>query len=170
MKRFATYLLAIATSAFLLTACGGKTQEKGTQNDVTKETIANSKTTDNKDSKPTGGESANSNTSEETTVAKASDSKEGETVESPKTDAKFVEGTFTGLEQGDLFYFNIKDKAGKDHSFTVMKTDAVYEKISAKPEEYKGKKMKVYYKKVKKFIENAGGNVEFEEYIKAELL
>ena len=170
MKKLTYCLLISLFSLTLLTACGGG-ESKNTDDEKTDTSTA---TADTKKGESTSNETANTDGNTDGSTAKdttaTTGSEDGTTKDDTATSDTFVEGTFTGLEQGDLFYFNLKDANGKDWSFTVMKTDDTYEKISKDEAAYKGKKIKVYYKKESKFVEQAGGNVEMMSYKKAEIL
>ncbi len=81
-----------------------------------------------------------------------------------------VSGMFTGIEQGDYFYFTIKTEAGEDMSFMVLQTDATFEAISENPEKYTNAMVKVYWETTTENIPEAGGDIEINKYIKAEIL
>lgn len=162
MKKVTTYLIAMFVAMALFTACGGDNTD--TNNQKTDADTA-AKTSNDASAMDVTPAKTETNTVKSDTANTASDS----THQTDTTQGKFVEGTFQEIEQGDLFHFIVKDAQGKSHDFWVMKPDATYETISADQAKYKGKKIKVFYKKSKKFIENAGGEVEFEEYVKAEL-
>lgn len=82
-----------------------------------------------------------------------------------------IVGTFLGIEQGDYFYFRLKpDDGSEERSFMVLNTDETYAKIEADPEKYKNAKVKVYWQAKKQNIPEAGGEMDIEEYIKAEIL
>lgn len=164
MKKLTTYLMAMFVAVALLTACGGgNTNTANTKTDA--DTAA--KTSNDASATDVTPKKKETKTAKNDTTNTASDSTSKDT--STTAQGKFVEGTFVEIEQGDLFHFIVKDEQGKSYDFWVMKTDATYEKISLDQAKYKGKKIKVFYKKSKKFIENAGGEIEFQEYVKAEL-
>lgn len=155
MKKITTYLILCLFSLSILTACGGSDKDAAGDQGVTESADAK----------------ASEKSADESIHAKNEDNTQGKSSEKVDSNQqKVIEGTFMGLQQGDLFYFNIKDNSGKTWSLIVMKTDATYEKISANPAQYKGKKMKVTYKKTTKHIENNGGNMTFDEYLKAEVM
>lgn len=80
-------------------------------------------------------------------------------------------GTFLGLEQGDYFYFKVKpDDGSEEKSFMVLNTDETYKQIEADPAKYKDAKVKVYWQAKKQNIPEAGGEMDIQEYIKAEIL
>jgi hypothetical protein len=109
--------------------------------------------------------------SSETTEKEAPKSEE---TEKPKEEAtgnqQVTEGTFVGIEQGDYFYFKVKPENGDEKSLMVLKGDDTYEKISANPDKYKGAKVKVTWEAKKQNVPEAGGEMDIEEYIKAEIL
>ena len=164
MKKLTTYLMAMFVAVALLTACGGgnNTNTDNTKTDA--DTAA--KTNNDASAMDVTPKKTETETPKNDTTNTTSDSTSKET---STAQGDFVEGTFEQIEQGDLFHFIVKDEQGKSYDFWVMKTDATYEKISLDQAKYKGKKIKVFYKKSKKFIENAGGEIEFQEYVKAEL-
>ncbi len=169
MKKLTYYGLISICCLTFLAACGGSNKNTEEKQD----TITT--TNDDKKGEPATNEigksendTASSNnipkdTTLEQTKVEGEQTKEGEEVKS-------VEGTFTGLEQGDLFYFNVKDTNGKDWSFTVGQTDKTYNDVSLNEAAYKGKKVKVFYQKKKEFIEAAGGEIEMLAYKKAEFV
>ncbi|HAS41219.1 MAG TPA: hypothetical protein DCS93_12110 [Microscillaceae bacterium] len=173
MKKLAYSGLILVFSVIFLAACGGGNKNTEEKQDTTATTNDGQKgeSTTNETAKNEGGTESSNDTTKDTTADKTNteesttkeEGKEGE-----KSATTFVEGTFTGLEQGDLFYFNVKDANGKDWSFTVRQTDATYEKVSNNEAAYKGKKVKVFYQKKKEYIENAGAEIEMLAYQKAE--
>ena len=175
MKKLAYTGLILVFSVIFLAACGGSNQNTEEKQDTTATTNDDNKgeSTSNKTTKNEGNTESNDNTAKDANADKTSTDEsttKDEGKEDEKSKATFVEGTFMGLEQGDLFYFNVKDTKGKEWSFTVRQTDAIYEKVSNDEAAYKGKKVKVFYQKKKEFIENAGGEVEMLAYQKAEFL
>ena len=93
---------------------------------------------------------------------------------SPKVEASFqkervFEGTFQGIEQGDYAYFKVKN-AKEEKSLMVLNTDKTYEKISANPKKFIGKKVKVYWIATKQNIPEAGGEIDIEKYVRAVIL
>lgn len=167
MKKVTTYLMAIFVAVALLTACGGGSNTN-TENTTTDADTA-AKTSNDASATDVTPQKKEAETVKNDTTNTASDSTSTSKDTSATAQEKFVEGTFVEIEQGDLFHFIVKDDQGKSYDFWVMKTDATYEKISLDQAKYKGKKIKVFYKESKKFIENAGGEIEFQEYVKAEL-
>ncbi|WP_299459273.1 hypothetical protein [uncultured Microscilla sp.] len=160
MKKTTTYLVAIIAAVALLTACGEGTNNTKNQQTDADTSVKTSSETPNKNTEATN------NTKPVKTI---SDDKKGEGTKANNTQEAFVEGVFQEIEQGDLFHFIIKDAQSKTHDFWVFKPDATYQTIEADQAKYKGRKIKVFYKKTKKYIENAGGEIAFEEYVKAEL-
>ncbi|EAY27031.1 hypothetical protein [Microscilla marina] len=160
MKKTTNYLVAIIAAVTLLAACGEGTNNTKNQQAKADTNAKTNSETSNKNTETTG------NTKPAKTT---SDDKKGEETKAEGTQEAFVEGIFQEIEQGDLFHFIIKDAQGKTHDFWVFKPDATYQTIEADQAKYKGRKIKVFYKKTKKYIENAGGEIAFEEYVKAEL-
>lgn len=120
-----------------------------------------------------------SDKTEETAKKDSSETTEKETPKSeesekPKEEAnsnqQVTEGTFVGIEQGDYFYFKVKPENGDEKSFMVLKGDDTYEKIAANPDKFKDAKVKVTWEAKKQNIPEAGGEMNIEEYIKAEIL
>jgi hypothetical protein len=79
-------------------------------------------------------------------------------------------GVFVGIEQGDYFYFKVKTDSGEEKSFMVLNPDEIYSKIEAESANFQGKKVKVYWQAKKQNIPEAGGEIDIQEYIKAEIL
>ena len=65
-----------------------------------------------------------------------------------------TEGTFVGIEQGDYAHFLIKEKNGRDDSFTILRPDKSVQPYLDNPGKFKGRAVKVYW--TKKFIPEAG--------------
>jgi hypothetical protein len=83
---------------------------------------------------------------------------------------KTAVGKFIGLEQGDYFYFKIMKDDKTELTLRVDKPDAFYDKVEKNTKSYLGKKIKVYYQHTKVYTPEAGGDVEVDLYIKAELV
>ncbi|TAE72202.1 MAG: hypothetical protein EAZ85_09865 [Bacteroidetes bacterium] len=82
---------------------------------------------------------------------------------------QIFEGTFDGIEQGDYAYFKVKNSK-EEKSFMVLNVDKTYEKISAQPEKYMGKKVRVYWIATKVDVPEAGGQIDVNKYIKSIIL
>jgi hypothetical protein len=136
---------------FILYACGGNSPTKEQKNTSEADSIKENKTEKKQ------GEKAEKNEEEKT--EKPQNSKEQVSI-----------GTFVEIEQGDYFHFRIKTEEGEEKSFFVLNDDDTYRTIEANPEKYKGKKVKVYWVAKKQNIPEAGGEMDIDEYIKAELL
>jgi hypothetical protein len=109
--------------------------------------------------------------SSETTEKEAPQAEETEKSKEEVSDKQQVTvGTFIEIEQGDYFYFKIKPENGDEKSLMVLKGDDTYEKIAANPDKFKGAKVKVTWEAKKQNIPEAGGEMDIEEYIKAEIL
>ncbi|MBK8038686.1 MAG: hypothetical protein IPK22_16385 [Verrucomicrobiaceae bacterium] len=83
---------------------------------------------------------------------------------------KVVEGTFTGIEQGDYFHWNMTTKSGEEVSYFIMRPDDSVEKVTENPEKYIGKKCRVTWKKSTENIPEAGGKMEIEQILSVEWL
>lgn len=83
---------------------------------------------------------------------------------------KVVEGTFTGIEQGDYFHWNMTTKSGEEASYFIMRPDDSVEKVTENPEKYIGKKCRVTWKKSTEKIPEAGGKMEIEQILSVEWL
>jgi hypothetical protein len=84
--------------------------------------------------------------------------------------AKVIEGTFTGIEEGDYFHWNMTTKSGEPMSFFIMRPDDSVEKVTANPENYVDKKCRVTWKKSTENIPEAGGKMEIEQILSVEWL
>ncbi|MBL9131606.1 MAG: hypothetical protein JNG86_10430 [Verrucomicrobiaceae bacterium] len=82
--------------------------------------------------------------------------------------AKVTEGTFTGIEEGDYFHWNMKTKAGGQTSFFILKPDASVDKVLENPDAYTGKKCRVTWKKSIENLPEAGGKTEVEQILSVE--
>lgn len=84
--------------------------------------------------------------------------------------AKVTEGTFTGIEEGDYFHWNMKTKSGEEVSYFMLRPDDSVEKVSENPEKFVGKKCRVTWKKSTENIPEAGGKMEIEQILSVEWL
>ena len=85
-------------------------------------------------------------------------------------DPEWVEGVFTGIEQGDYAHWNMKTKDGKERSFFILKAEAAMEKVLDHPDQYAGKPCRVKWKKSTEDIPEAGGRREIEQVLSVEWL
>ena len=90
-------------------------------------------------------------------------------VEISSQNEQVFEGTFDGIEQGDYAYFKVRGVA-EDKSFMVLNADKTYKAISANPEKFIGRRVKVYWIAAKQNIPEAGGMINIEKYVRAVLL
>ncbi len=77
-------------------------------------------------------------------------------------------GTFLRTEMGDYMHLQI-DVDGEIHDLFVFKDDENFRKLETHPDKYEGKKITVFYKRAKANIEEAGGDVEVDQYMGCEL-
>lgn len=84
--------------------------------------------------------------------------------------AKVTEGTFTGIEEGDYFHWNMKSKDGEELSFFILKPDASVDKVLENADAYRGKKCRITWKKSKEKIPEAGGTMDVEQILSVEWL
>jgi hypothetical protein len=87
----------------------------------------------------------------------------------PKKAALTVEGTFTGIEQGDYAHWNMRTKAG-EVSYYILKPDASVEKVLKNAKPFVGRKCRITYKKTTENIPEAGGKMEVEQIVSVEWL
>lgn len=78
-----------------------------------------------------------------------------------------VEGTFTGIEEGDYMHWKMRTKAGEVTWF-ILKPDDSVEKVLKKPKAFIGRKCRITYKKSTETIPEAGGKMEVEQIISVE--
>ncbi|MCC5946649.1 MAG: hypothetical protein JJT94_17085 [Bernardetiaceae bacterium] len=90
--------------------------------------------------------------------------------EVPQSNEQKIAGTFVEIEQGDYFYFVINDEAGERQSFMIFQGDETFDTIDENPSAYVGKKMAVYYEITTQEIPEAGGEIEIQKYLRAELM
>lgn len=81
-----------------------------------------------------------------------------------------VEGTFTGIEEGDYAHWQMRSKGGEEISYFILRPDASIEKVLENPKEYAGKKCRVITKKGMEEIPEAGGKLEIEQVLSVEWL
>lgn len=83
---------------------------------------------------------------------------------------KVTEGKFLGVEQGDYMHLQLQDSKGKNFSFWCL--DEACGRIESVEEQKKmtGKTVRVYWRKVRKFLESAGEEVELELVERIEFL
>lgn len=82
--------------------------------------------------------------------------------------AKVAVGTFTGIEEGDYFHWNMTSESGEQLSFFLLKTDAAIDKVVENPKAYIGRKCRVTWKKSKQNIPEAGGAMEIDSVVSVE--
>lgn len=83
---------------------------------------------------------------------------------------KTFEGTFTGIEQGDYFHWNMKSKSGEEKSFFVLSPDSSVDKVCDAPESFIGKTCRVTWKASKEFIPEANQKMDIEQVLSVEWL
>ncbi len=96
--------------------------------------------------------------------------KQGKPVGNAMPAAKITEGTFTGIEEGDYFHWNMKTKAGEEMSFFILKPDQTVDKVLDKPKAFVGKNCRVTWKKSTENIPEAGGKMEIDQILSVEWL
>lgn len=77
-------------------------------------------------------------------------------------------GTFTGIEQGDYFHWNMTTDAGEEVSYFLLKTDAALDKVIENPDAYKGRKCTVQWKETTEDIPEAGGKMKIQQVVGVE--
>lgn len=80
-----------------------------------------------------------------------------------------MDGTFLRLDQGDYAHFVIKDNAGKEQDFFVIKGDSTIDAIVAAPAKYKGRKVSVKWQVVMTDIPEAGGQTKIRKLVSIKL-
>lgn len=75
-----------------------------------------------------------------------------------------LEGTFTGIEEGDYAHWTMNTGAG-ERSFFILKTNAAIEKVLAQPAKFKGRRCAITWKKGMQDIPEAGGRIEVEQIL-----
>jgi len=76
-----------------------------------------------------------------------------------------VTGTFLGIEQGDYAHWNMRNTAGKDVSFFLLRTNDALDSVIADPQKYEGRKCAVTVKTSVEDLESAGGRTEVEQVV-----
>lgn len=159
---FPIILLILSVSLF---NCGGTSSEQATE---TSEDTSTTNNEANPEVSPKENAENEVNTDEESTSNEETETNTEEN-DLPK-DAQIVEGTFGGIEQGDYFYLLVNISDEESISIMVLDTDEFYNNIEAAPEEFEGKKIRVYYQDTTQYLEAAGGDVEISKYLKGEWL
>lgn len=99
----------------------------------------------------------------------AAGGKSGATEKPAKAGAlQSTSGTFTGIEQGDYFHWNMTTDAGEEVSYFLLKTDEALDKVIEKPEAYKGRKCTVKWKETTEDIPEAGGKIKVQQVVSVE--
>jgi len=73
-----------------------------------------------------------------------------------------VEGSFTGIEQGDYAHFKLRESDGTERSFFILQTDAAIDRVLADPQEYEGRTCRVRWERRSENIPEAGGPMEID--------
>jgi hypothetical protein len=73
-----------------------------------------------------------------------------------------IEGTFTGIEQGDYAHWNLREADGTARSFFILQTDAALERVLADPQEYEGRPCRIRWERRTENIPEAGGPMEID--------
>lgn len=83
---------------------------------------------------------------------------------------KVTYGQFLGVEQGDYMHLQIRDDRGQTKSFWCL--DEACRPVESIEDQKKlvGKKVRIHWRKVKKFLEPAGEDVELELVTKIEFI
>jgi hypothetical protein len=73
-----------------------------------------------------------------------------------------IEGTFTGIEQGDYAHWNLREADGTARSFFILQTDAAIDRVLADPQEYEGRPCRIRWERRTENIPEAGGPMEID--------
>jgi hypothetical protein len=92
-----------------------------------------------------------------------------------KPDAKVAavqktEGTFTGIEEGDYFHWQMKSKSGEEVSYFILKTDDSLDEAIQNAKSHIGKPCRVSWKKSIEDLPEAGGKTEIDVILSVEWL
>jgi len=82
--------------------------------------------------------------------------------------AEMLEGTFTGIEQGDYAHWKMREKDGTERSFFILQTDEAIDRVLADPQEYEGRSCRVRWERRKEEIPEAGGPMEIDVLLSVE--
>lgn len=94
----------------------------------------------------------------------------GKSGQKPAKPSQVAVGTFTGIEEGDYFHWNMRSDQGEDLSFFILNPDPSLEKALANPKAFAGKKCRVTWKKSTENIPEAGGPTEIDQILSVEWL
>ncbi|MBT9588142.1 hypothetical protein IV102_32695 [bacterium] len=71
-------------------------------------------------------------------------------------------GVIREVQIGDYYHVVVRDKQGKDHSFFVGK-DKSFDILVKKPDQCRGKKVRIHWHTITRHIPEAGGKMEIDE-------
>lgn len=80
-----------------------------------------------------------------------------------------TDGTFVEIEQGDYFYFVIKDKKGERVAFPLLTEPPSVAPYSKKPAAFVGKPVRVYWQDKSRHVPEAGGMVRDKICVRVEV-
>ena len=81
-----------------------------------------------------------------------------------------TEGTFFGIEQGDYAHFQLKNKAGEEESYFLLRPDKSSQPYLDHPEKFEGKKVRVSWEEKMQMIPEAGERMRIKVVWKVEAL
>ncbi|MEZ5385724.1 MAG: hypothetical protein R3F13_09430 [Prosthecobacter sp.] len=85
-----------------------------------------------------------------------------------KVAVKVLEGTFTGIEEGDYFHWKMRVKGQGEISLFILNPDKSVEQVMDDPQEFEGHRCRVTWKKSTENIPEAGGKMEIEQILSVE--
>lgn len=76
--------------------------------------------------------------------------------------SKTLDATFLRIDQGDYSHLIVKDKNGQEKDFWLW-SKGKWDAVLSNPESWKGKRVRLTWRKVTRNIPEAGGNLELDE-------
>jgi hypothetical protein len=81
-----------------------------------------------------------------------------------------LEGTFTGIEQGDYFYWKMRTAVGEERSFFILRPEDAVSKVADEPKAFIGKRCRIRWKTSTELIPEANERIEVEQILNVEWL
>lgn len=79
-------------------------------------------------------------------------------------------GTFVGVSMGDYAHLQVRDAKGQERSFFVLTGDKSFEPFLESPQNYRGRRIRLKWRRVERNIPEAGGPMEIDEAISIQLI
>lgn len=83
---------------------------------------------------------------------------------------KSTVGTFLGIEEGDYFHWKMRTEAGEEVSYFMLRPDASLDRVVENPEEFKGRKGRVFWKRTSEKLYDSPDPMEVEQIVTVDWL